>query len=311
MPDASRAVGVATTLSSDEQPREVHGGRARRLREDPRGSTRSKTGQKSVTLAAARANAEPIDWAQYAPPRPQQLGVTSLKNYPLEKLVPFIDWAPFFQTWELAGQVSRHPRRPGRRRGRAQRVRGRQGDARSHREGPLAHARAASSASGPRTRWATTSRSTPTTKRARTSSRRGTTCASRTRSPPAIRTSASPISSRPRTRASPDYIGAFAVTAGLGIDAKVKDFDAKNDDYSAIMLKALADRLAEAFAEHLHQRVRTRVLGLRRGRDALERRAHRREVSRHPSRAGLSRRAPTTPRRRRSSSCSTRRRTPA
>jgi 5-methyltetrahydrofolate--homocysteine methyltransferase len=58
-----------------------------------------------------------------------------------------------------------------------------------------------------------------------------------------------------------DYVGAFAVTAGIGIDAKVKEFEAKNDDYSAIMLKALADRLAEAFAEHLHHRVRTEFWG--------------------------------------------------
>jgi 5-methyltetrahydrofolate--homocysteine methyltransferase len=58
-----------------------------------------------------------------------------------------------------------------------------------------------------------------------------------------------------------DYVGAFAVTAGLGIDAKVKEFEAAHDDYSAIMVKALADRLAEAFAEHLHHRVRTEFWG--------------------------------------------------
>jgi 5-methyltetrahydrofolate--homocysteine methyltransferase len=58
-----------------------------------------------------------------------------------------------------------------------------------------------------------------------------------------------------------DYLGAFAVTAGIGIEARVKEFEAKNDDYSAIMLKALADRLAEAFAEHLHHRVRTEFWG--------------------------------------------------
>jgi 5-methyltetrahydrofolate--homocysteine methyltransferase len=59
--------------------------------------------------------------------------------------------------------------------------------------------------------------------------------------------------------AKPDYIGLFAVTAGLNIDKKVRQFEAEHDDYSAIMLKALADRLAEAFAEHLHQRVRTEL----------------------------------------------------
>ena len=103
VPDASRAVGVATTLSSDEaRAKYMEDVRADYVK--IREAHARKTGQKSVTLAAARANAEPIDWSQYMPPRPQQLGVTALKNYPLEKLVPFIDWAPFFQTWDLAGK---------------------------------------------------------------------------------------------------------------------------------------------------------------------------------------------------------------
>jgi 5-methyltetrahydrofolate--homocysteine methyltransferase len=65
----------------------------------------------------------------------------------------------------------------------------------------------------------------------------------------------------PKDSGVPDYLGAFAVTAGIGIEAKVKEFEAKNDDYNAIMVKALADRLAEAFAEHLHRRVRTEFWG--------------------------------------------------
>ena len=80
--------------------------------------------------------------------------------------------------------------------------------------------------------------------------------------------SRSPISSRRATAGMPDYIGAFAVTAGLGEDDVAERFKRANDDYSAIMVKALADRLAEAFAERLHQRVRTRVLGLCAGRGA-------------------------------------------
>ena len=68
-------------------------------------------------------------------------------------------------------------------------------------------------------------------------------------------------SSRPRNRASQDYVGAFAVTAGLGIEKKLAEFEAKKDDYSAIMLKALADRLAEAFAEWLHMKVRREFWG--------------------------------------------------
>ncbi|HEX7606794.1 MAG TPA: methionine synthase, partial [Usitatibacter sp.] len=103
VPDASRAVGVASALASEDnrdkymvdvradyvKVREVHA---------------KKTGQKSVTLEAARANATKIDWSGYAPPRPRQPGLVSLRNYPLEKLVPCIDWAPFFQTWDLAGK---------------------------------------------------------------------------------------------------------------------------------------------------------------------------------------------------------------
>ena len=76
------------------------------------------------------------------------------------------------------------------------------------------------------------------------------------------RTAASPTSSR-RKVGKPDYVGLFAVTAGLGIDKKEQQFLADHDDYSSIMLKALADRLAEAFAERLHQRVRTEFWGLR------------------------------------------------
>ncbi len=65
-----------------------------------------------------------------------------------------------------------------------------------------------------------------------------------------------------------DYLGAFAVTAGIGCEERVKDFEAEHDDYNAIMLKALADRLAEAFAERMHELRAPRILGLRGGRAA-------------------------------------------
>jgi 5-methyltetrahydrofolate--homocysteine methyltransferase len=103
VPDASRAVGVASQLSSDElRPKYVGEVRADYVK--VREQHARKTGQKSVKLEAARANSVKLDWISYAPPAPKQLGLTSLKNYPLEKLVPFIDWAPFFQTWDLAGK---------------------------------------------------------------------------------------------------------------------------------------------------------------------------------------------------------------
>ena len=95
--------------------------------------------------------------------------------------------------------------------------------------------------------------------------------------------------------------GAFAVTAGHGLDALVAALEAEHDDYSAILAKALADRLAEAFAERLHERVRTRVLGLRPGRGARQRGADARAVPGHPARRRAIRPAPTTPRSERSS----------
>ena len=77
----------------------------------------------------------------------------------------------------------------------------------------------------------------------------------------ASRTTRSPTSSRRAIRACADWIGAFAVTAGIGLDEKVREFEARHDDYGAIMLKALADRLAEAFAERMHERVRREFWG--------------------------------------------------
>ncbi|HEX5128338.1 MAG TPA: methionine synthase, partial [Usitatibacter sp.] len=103
VPDASRAVGVATQLSSAEQ-RDKYLEEVRADYVKVRAAHAKKTGQKSIPLEAARANAVPIDWTSYAPPRPGKLGLVALRNYPLESLVEFIDWGPFFQAWDLAGK---------------------------------------------------------------------------------------------------------------------------------------------------------------------------------------------------------------
>jgi len=103
----------------------------------------------------------------------------------------------------------------------------------------------------------------------------------------------------------PDFVGAFAVTAGLGIERKLAEFEAKKDDYSGLMLKSLADRLAEAFAEWLHRRVRTDLWGYARD-EALDVPALTREEYRASVPRRAIRRAPTTRSRRRSSTCSTR-----
>ncbi|HTS85813.1 MAG TPA: methionine synthase [Usitatibacter sp.] len=258
VPDASRAVGVATTLSSEEA-------RAKYMEEvradyvKIREAHARKSGQKSVPLEAARANAEAVDWALDVPAAPRQLGVMALKNYPLEKLVPFIDWAPFFQTWDLAGKypdilddpVVGEAARSVMKEGQAMLdrvVKGRWLTA----SGVFGLWPAASVgddieiyASGKRDRVLATWHN----------------LRQQNEKPAGNPNLCLADFVAPKDSGIADYVGAFAVTAGLGIDAKVKDLVAKNDDYGAIMLKAIADRLAEAFAEHLHQLVRTTFWG--------------------------------------------------
>jgi len=258
VPDASRAVGVASLLASAEQ-RDEYMRQTRADYEKIRVQHAAKSGQKSVTLEAARANREKIDWASYAPPVPRTRGVTALRNYPLEKLLPFIDWAPFFQTWDLAGRypdilqdsVVGEAARSVFAEGQAMLdrvVRGRW----------LA-------ASGVYGLWPANSVGDDVeiyTDDAR-SGILGTwhNLRQQNRKPAGNPNLCLSDFVAPRDAGPVDYVGAFAVTAGLGIEAKLEEFRAQNDDYGAIMLKAIADRLAEAFAEHLHHLVRTDFWG--------------------------------------------------
>ena len=174
--------------------------------------------------------------------------------------------------------------------------------------GAAAHARAACSASGPPTASATTSSSTPT--------RRGPsplavihTLRQQMRKPPGRPNLALADFVAPReTRRAPTTSAPSPSPRASGSDELVAGFERAQDDYSAILAKALADRLAEAFAERLHERVRTRVLGLRAGRGARQRRPDPGEVSGHPARRRAIRPVPTTPRSARCSICSAPRR---
>ncbi|HXN15438.1 MAG TPA: vitamin B12 dependent-methionine synthase activation domain-containing protein, partial [Usitatibacter sp.] len=258
VPDASRAVGVAASLSSEE-----HGAAyLAQVRADyvkVREQHAAKTGQKSVTLQAARANAVKIDWVGYRPPRPRQLGPMALKNYPMEKLLPVIDWGPFFQTWDLAGKypdiledrvVGEAARNVFR-------------DAQAMLERLVAGRWL--SANGVFGLWPANSVGDDIEIYADERRERVLMTWHNLRQQN-DKPRGNPNQSladfvAPKDSSVPDYLGAFAVTAGIGIDAKLKQFAAQHDDYSAIMLKALADRLAEAFAEHLHRRVRTEFWG--------------------------------------------------
>ena len=258
VPDASRAVGVATSLASEEQ-RAAYLAEVRADYVKIREQHARKTGQKSVSLEAARANAAKVDWSAYRPTKPRKLGVTTLANYPLEKLAPFIDWAPFFQTWDLAGkypdilqdavvgEAARNVFRDGQAmleravKGRWLTANGVYGLWPANAVGDDIEIYADDKRAGVLATWHNLRQ--------------------QNEKPAGNPNLCLADFVAPRDAGMVDYIGAFAVTAGLGVEAKVKEFLAAHDDYGAILLKALADRLAEAFAEHLHHLVRTAEWG--------------------------------------------------
>ena len=257
--DASRAVGVAGNLRSHAlRPDYVAGVRSEyRDVRTQRGSRKAE--ERHQSIADARKNRLAIDWNAPPPPKPCFTGVRALEDYPLEELVPLIDWTPFFQTWELAGHypailsdpvvgpaasslfkdagqlLDRIVRQ------RLLRARGVFGFFPANSVGDDIEVYADSSR-GKRTAAIHTIRQQMV-------------------KPPGRPNLALADFVAPRESGMADYVGAFAVTAGVGIEALVTGFEATHDDYSAILTKALADRLAEAFAELLHQRVRREFWG--------------------------------------------------
>jgi 5-methyltetrahydrofolate--homocysteine methyltransferase len=257
--DASRAVGVAGNLRSDTQKNDyVASVRAeyQDLR-TARGSRKAQERHQSIT--DARKNRLPVDWAAITPPRPCVTGVRVLDDYPLEELLPFIDWTPFFQTWELAGHYPAILDDP---------VRGPAAQSLFRDAGVLLdrivrerllQARGVfaffpANSVGDDIELFTDDRRTE---------RRSVihTLRQQMIKPPGRPNLSLADFVAPRETGIPDYVGAFAVTAGAGIDALVSQFEAAHDDYNAILTKALADRLAEAFAELLHYRVRREFWG--------------------------------------------------
>jgi 5-methyltetrahydrofolate--homocysteine methyltransferase len=257
--DASRAVGVASSLLSDTQREEfVRGVRAEyaRVREERAGADGS--GRERPSLAEARVNRLVVDLSRPAP-RPCFLGVRTFAPYPLAELVDYIDWTPFFQAWELAGRYPAILEDP--KVGAA--ARNLFADAERMLERIVAdgllEARAAvgffpaNSVGDDIEVYADESRREV---RAVAYTLRQQLSKSAGRPNLALADFVAP-----RDSGAIDYLGAFAVTAGHGLDALVARYEAAHDDYSAILAKALADRLAEALAERLHERVRTELWG--------------------------------------------------
>ena len=257
--DASRAVSVVGTLMSPDR-RADYAGEIRadydRLRE-----SHGKSGGRRprATLEDARGNAMEIDWSAYAPPVPAAPGLRVFDGWDLAELARYIDWQPFFAAWELAGRfpdilddpevgeaarslhadalamldrlIAEDWTRP----------RGVAGIWPANRDGADDIALFADEGRSERV---------ATLRTLRQQMQRGR----RDRSNLALADFVAP----PGT---PDYVGAFAVTAGGGIEERARAFETARDDYSAIMAKALGDRLAEAFAECLHERVRRELWG--------------------------------------------------
>ncbi len=258
--DASRAVGVVSNLLS----RDLRAGFVSKIA-DEYATVRARHAERQgtthlVALSEARANRLATDWRSYQSRAPEQPGVHVFNDYPLAELVPYIDWTPFFMTWQLAGKYPRIL---------DDEVVGEQArqlfaDARHMLDDivkkGLLKARAVVGLfpanavnSEDIAVFADDSRREPV---AVVHSLR-----QQARKPEGQPNFALADFLAPEDTAVHDYMGAFAVTTGIGLGPIVKAYEAEHDDYSAIMAKALADRLAEAFAECLHQRVRKELWG--------------------------------------------------
>ena len=262
VPDASRSVSVAQSLLSDQAAKYID-----ELNVDY-DKVRLQHANKKQTplwpLAKARANRTPIDWSGYVPPVPKFIGRRVFRNFDLTELAKYIDWGPFFQTWDLAGPFPAILK---------DEVVGTEA-VRVYADGQRMLKRLIEgrwlSASGVVGFWPANSVDdddialyTDETRNEVALTWHGL---RQQTEKPVIE--GVPRPSRcladfvaPRSSGLKDYVGMFAVTAGLGVEKKEKYFVDDLDDYSAIMLKALADRLAEAFAEALHHRVRTDLWG--------------------------------------------------
>jgi 5-methyltetrahydrofolate--homocysteine methyltransferase len=256
--DASRAVGVAQSLLSREgrapYVAELRGEYARIAA----AHARAQEDKARLPLAAARANAVKLDWSgAYQPPKPGFIGTKILNDYPVAELIDYIDWTPFFQTWELSGRFPNilDDAKFG------EAARSLYDDARAMLDKIVTEGWfKANAVMG---FWPAQAQgddilvnggdgapiATLHSLRQQLSKREG-------RYNVALSDFVAPYDSGVK-----DYIGAFAVTAGIGEDVIAERFKRANDDYSAILVKALADRLAEAFAERLHQRVRQEFWG--------------------------------------------------
>ncbi|AMD49031.1 methionine synthase [Bordetella holmesii] len=258
VPDASRSVGVATNLMSDQA--QTYLDELAQEYEDVRRRHTNRKATSLMPLAEARAARPQIDWAHYTPPRPKFIGRRTFKSYDLAEIARYIDWGPFFMTWSLFGAFPAIL---------DDKVVGEQAR-KVFAEGQAMLKRIVEG------RWLTANGvvgfypanriNDEDIEVYRDESRSEVLFTYRNLRQQGVKREG--VSNKcladyiaPKDSGKLDYIGVFAVTAGLGIEKKEAEFEAALDDYSSIMLKSLADRLAEAFAECLHARVRRDLWG--------------------------------------------------
>jgi len=257
--DASRAVGVCQSLVTPDARAEY----TRRLKADHAERREQHKGRKAkapaFTLAEARANRFRCDWSAYRPPVPRMAGIRRFEDVPLEDLVRYIDWMPFFNAWEFAGKFPDILTDPvvgeaasnlyaDARRMLKEMIAGRW-----TRASAVIGFFPANSVDEDIEVYADESRQQVLHRLHHLRQQKP--------KPAGQPHYALADFVAPRDSGVQDWIGAFAVTAGIGLDDKVREFEARHDDYGSIMLKALADRLAEALAERMHERVRREFWG--------------------------------------------------
>ncbi|MGD8879941.1 MAG: vitamin B12 dependent-methionine synthase activation domain-containing protein, partial [Methyloceanibacter sp.] len=252
--DASRAVGVVSGLISKEN-RDAHIAKVRaEYAQMAESYARGQAEKSRTTIAQARANALALDWKEYAPPKPSFLGTRTFEAYDLRELSRYIDWTPFFHAWELKGSYPRilqddkygEAARPLFED--AQNMLTQLIDEKWLTANAVVGFWPANSVGDDIELYSDESRGKPFAtfhtlrqQMARDSGKANLALADFV---------------APKETGVADYLGGFAVTAGIGEDEIARRFELANDDYSKILVKALADRLAEAFAEAMHEKVR-------------------------------------------------------
>lgn len=252
--DASRAVGIASSLISKELRGDLIEKTRTEYAEVQQRHAAGQTARKSLTIKGARANRFANEWQGYTPPKPTFTGLKTFETYDLAELAEYIDWSPFFQTWELAGKYPKilTDEKVG------EAATNLFNDAQDMLKKIISEKWFAPKAVIGF--WPANSRVDDIeTYTDEDRSEVGTTFHT-------LRQQMARQGDRanfaladfvaPKETGAADYLGGFVVTAGEGVDARAKAFKEAHDDYSAIMVQALADRLAEAFAERMHERVR-------------------------------------------------------